>query len=69
MYICDQCKESSRPSEPMTKVVVETRYRQYDDGGIGYETARESKRCPRCVLGLGVGLKTDTTNASATVPL
>lgn len=50
MYICQKCGKSSQPSEPMTRVVVETRWKQYDNGGVGQEIATEEIRCPRCIL-------------------
>lgn len=29
MFICDRCKQASQPGEPMVRVVVETRAREY----------------------------------------
>lgn len=53
MFKCDKCRRITEPGEAMTRVVVETRHRDYHnaDGvlvGTGYETVREEQRCGRC---------------------
>lgn len=58
MFICDSCHGVTKPGEPMTRVVVETRPKVYparkvtesvfDPGGEGYETVREEARCRAC---------------------
>lgn len=57
MFICDKCKKVQGPGIKASKVVVETRKKEYlprpdadDRGGIGYETVREESRCPPCAV-------------------
>lgn len=57
-FVCDNCHEVTKAGEPMVRVVVETRKKEYparrvtedvfDPGGCGHETVREEARCPRC---------------------
>ena len=54
MFICDNCKQPSRPREPMTKIVTQTRRREYKNKstgiieGIGTEIVKEIKVCIDC---------------------
>lgn len=62
MFICQGCKTVSKPREPKTLVVVQTRPMEYHnppDGPYvnpleqviskGYETVKEIALCPPCV--------------------
>ena len=48
MFICDTCKRVTSPCEKMTKKVVNTRPKQYKNGGIGWEIVKEIKVCTKC---------------------
>ena len=53
MYLCAYCKSLSEPREPLHKVVVETRRREYRNNegavvGRGHETVKELVLCKNC---------------------
>lgn len=52
MFICGFCKEPSKPREKCTMIVVETRRKFYQKGGMtvgrGIETVQEKKACTEC---------------------
>lgn len=59
MFRCDNCKQITQKKEPQTKIVVETRPREYEVGfddltGLpimskGSEIVKEINLCPKCV--------------------
>lgn len=52
MFICQQCGSTSKPREPQTTKVVETREKIYTEKnqvvGRGMEIVREIRVCERC---------------------
>lgn len=56
MFRCKLCGEVSKPKEPMTKIVVETRQVAYTNEqgqvtGTGTEIVREAAVCHSCIKG------------------
>ena len=57
MYVCEICNTQTEPNVPCHVIQAETRDKTYparpganDPGGSGYETVREIRVCPSCVL-------------------
>lgn len=64
MYRCQMCGQSTKPGQPIQRVVTQTRIKEYhprvywtpgkagrkveDPGGEGREIAKELKVCPDC---------------------
>ena len=57
MYYCDKCNELSQPSEPLNRVVTQTRNKTYEHVNTltgepfyteGYETVQEQQYCTKC---------------------
>lgn len=53
MFICDTCHTSTKPGQPLTRVVIESRVKHYlnrngEVEGVGSEIVREINVGPCC---------------------
>ncbi len=47
-FKCEVCNKQTKKKEKMTKIVVETRRKQYKEGTTGTETVKEKAACAKC---------------------
>lgn len=57
MFICENCGRVTNSREKMTRKVVETREKEYPNGGKGFETVREIALCENCAPSVSIAEK------------